>query len=106
LGRELTRDSTTIMRMRRPSPYLALLFVALICAATGMALTADRPLLSDPECSLTDPNACNAKQGCVWCKSAAVGNHCYDEEEAKSLPASIFDCGFGELWHLRATGLA
>jgi hypothetical protein len=31
---------------------------------------------------------------CAWCKSAAVGATCFVEEDAKSLPSSVFTCEY------------
>jgi len=44
------------------------------------------------ECSATDQDSCDAVDACTWCKSAAVASRCYDSNDAKSLPASIFSC--------------
>jgi len=34
---------------------------------------------------------------CYWCRSAAVPSACYNSTIAKTLPQSIFDCGFGQV---------
>jgi len=47
---------------------------------------------SNDACSVTVQDACDAVDGCTWCKSAAVASRCYDVNDAKSLPASIFSC--------------
>lgn len=31
---------------------------------------------------------------CAWCKSAAVGNTCFVETDAKALPSSVFTCEY------------
>jgi len=77
-----------MVRRMQKTAIAALFLIAILCASARV-LAQD-----DPECDLTDPDACAAKEGCVWCKSAAVGDHCYATEEAKSLPASIFDCAY------------
>jgi hypothetical protein len=35
---------------------------------------------------------CGEVEGCVYCKSAAVGNQCYKTDDAKKLPSAIFTC--------------
>lgn len=54
------------------------------------------PSPSDPglgtDCqSFKTEDACS-QGGCVWCVSAAVPSSCYTEEEAKRLPAAVFQC--------------
>ncbi|KAI7841305.1 hypothetical protein COHA_004924 [Chlorella ohadii] len=52
----------------------------------------------DVDCqTYTTEDTCSAKQGCVWCMSAAVRSACYTEEEAKRLPAAVFRCKFPSL---------
>jgi hypothetical protein len=34
------------------------------------------------------------KGKCSWCNSAAVGGTCFEEEDAKSLPSSVFQCEY------------
>ncbi len=34
-------------------------------------------------------------ENCAWCQSGAVGNACYSQGDAKSLPSSIFTCKYG-----------
>jgi C1A family cysteine protease len=43
----------------------------------------------------TDKDSCEAhSDSCVWCKCSAVPSTCATIEQAKSLPPSVFDCGF------------
>ena len=39
-----------------------------------------------------DEASCNADDKCAWCKSAAVPSACLAIDDAKALPASVFDC--------------
>jgi len=37
---------------------------------------------------------CMATPECAWCSSAAVGATCFNEDDAKTLPSSVYDCEF------------
>ena len=47
---------------------------------------------------LTSEDACMAgsegSEQCAWCTSGAVGNSCFTESDAKTLPASVFHCEY------------
>ena len=45
---------------------------------------------SEKSCMTGDANGVK----CAWCKSAAVGNTCFEETDAKGLPSSVFTCEF------------
>ena len=43
--------------------------------------------------ALRSESSCNAQSSkCSWCKSAAVADSCHSIENAKSLPAAVFQC--------------
>jgi hypothetical protein len=48
--------------------------------------------------SVTTEKACmngsEDKEACSWCQSAAVGNTCFKESDAKGLPSSVFQCEY------------
>jgi hypothetical protein len=41
--------------------------------------------------SISDQSSCDAA-GCSWCKSGAVPDSCKTIDEARALPAAVFDC--------------
>jgi len=41
--------------------------------------------------SISSQKECDAS-GCSWCKAGAVPDSCKTLDEAKALPASVFDC--------------
>jgi hypothetical protein len=52
----------------------------------------DHLSLADADCdSIADQSSCDAA-GCSWCKSGAVPNSCKTIDEARALPAAVFDC--------------
>jgi hypothetical protein len=46
---------------------------------------------------------CGSQEGCVYCKSAAVGNQCYKTDDARKLPTAIFTCEWPE-WATVSSG--
>lgn len=58
--------------------------------ATGIAAESKAPAAVTPS-PLPLQAACS-HGGCVWCLSAAVPSACYTAEEAKRLPAAVFQC--------------
>jgi hypothetical protein len=48
---------------------------------------------TDDKCSkIASQNACDAADGCTWCRSMAVKSKCYTVEDAAKLPAGVFAC--------------
>lgn len=54
-------------------------------------------------CASDTEEACVAVTDCVWCKSAAVGNSCFDKVAAARLPPAIFDCSVAAYLDLATT---
>ncbi|KAK9863178.1 hypothetical protein WJX84_000492 [Apatococcus fuscideae] len=50
------------------------------------------PLAAPSDCHKVSTAESCQSAGCEWCESAAVGNSCYTEDEAKRLPSAIFSC--------------
>jgi cellobiose phosphorylase len=37
-------------------------------------------------------------EACSWCQSAAVGNTCFKESDAETLPTDVFQCKYQSNW--------
>lgn len=67
--------------------------IALTLALAALLATASAGGLRDTDChTLKDESTCD-KDGCYWCKSAAVPSACYTADEVKKLPPGVFACG-------------
>ena len=42
--------------------------------------------------ALGSEDSCNANDKCSWCKAAAVASACHSINNAKKLPAAVFQC--------------
>ena len=42
--------------------------------------------------ALSDQKTCDADDACAWCEAGAVPDACKTLDEAKALPASVFQC--------------
>jgi len=47
-------------------------------------------------CNAKKENECTNEIGCSWCEAGAVPSSCHSIENAKKLPAGVFDCVFPE----------
>lgn len=54
-----------------------------------------RPRAPPPLLPGSAQDSCSDSDNCVWCLSAAVPSACYTTEEAKRLPAAVFQCKVG-----------
>ena len=66
--------------------------LAVLCLVFTQSFAANCDANSSEKSCMAAKDSAGAK--CSWCKSAAVGATCFSEADAKSLPASIYDCEY------------
>ena len=80
-----------------------LLVLAVVLVATQAKSLGSYYFLSSSDCEkITDHSKC-AAAACSWCESGAVGSSCMSNQDAASLPSSVFTCT-SSVTELAATG--
>jgi hypothetical protein len=79
----------TFIRTKKMQFFIVL---AVLCLVFTQSFAANCDANSSEKSCMAAKDSAGAK--CSWCKSAAVGATCFSEADAKSLPASIYDCEY------------